>query len=57
MLIGPTDQLLQDMASILFDATLVSKVSAHGNLVNTIVSGGLPRRSTLCGTFFGKSGA
>lgn len=39
VLIGPVDQLLQDLATTPFDDQPVPKVGIHGNLVKTIVSG------------------
>lgn len=39
ILIGPTDPLLQDIAPTPFDPAAVPRVSAHGNLIKTIVSG------------------
>ncbi len=38
VLIGPTDPLLQDLASTPFDQVPVPKVGAHGNLVKTILA-------------------
>ncbi|MBL9214341.1 MAG: adenylate/guanylate cyclase domain-containing protein [Opitutaceae bacterium] len=38
ILIGPTDVLLQDLAPTPFDREPVPKVSAHGNLIKTIVA-------------------
>lgn len=39
ILIGPVDQLLQDLAPTPFDRSPVPKVGVHGNMVKTIVSG------------------
>jgi adenylate cyclase len=39
VLIGPVDPLLQDLATTSLDSTAVPKVSVHGNLLKTIVSG------------------
>jgi adenylate cyclase len=39
VLIGPTDALLQDLAPTGLDRAPVPKVSVHGNLVKTILSG------------------
>ena len=39
VLIGPTDQLLQDFAPTPFDDSPVPKVGLHGNLLKTILSG------------------
>ncbi|MCF7687958.1 MAG: adenylate/guanylate cyclase domain-containing protein [Cephaloticoccus sp.] len=39
VLIGPTDPLLQDLATTPFDSVPVPKVGVHGNLLKTIVSG------------------
>ncbi len=39
VLIGPVDQLLQDLAPTPFDRIPVPKVGVHGNMVKTIVSG------------------
>jgi|UniRef100_UPI004049BCF3 adenylate cyclase len=39
VLIGPTDPLMQDLATTPFDAVPVPKVGVHGNLLKTIVSG------------------
>ena len=39
VLIGPTDSLLQDLASTPMDRSPVPKVGVHGNLVKTIRSG------------------
>ena len=39
VLIGPVDRLLQDVATTSLDDTPVPKVSVHGNLLKTIVSG------------------
>jgi len=44
VLIGPTDQLLQDFAPTPFDDAPVPKVGLHGNLLKTIVSGRFLRR-------------
>ena len=39
VLIGPTDRLLQDLSTTPMDDAPVPKVSVHGNLLKTIVSG------------------
>lgn len=39
VLIGPVDQLLQDLATTPFDDQPVPKVGVHGNLLKTIISG------------------
>ncbi len=39
VLIGPVDQLLQDLAPTPFDRSPVPKVGVHGNMVKTIISG------------------
>jgi adenylate cyclase len=39
VLVGPVDRLLQDLATTPFDPTPVPRVSIHGNIVKTIVSG------------------
>jgi len=39
VLIGPTDSLLHDLAPTPFDADAVPRVAAHGNLLQTILSG------------------
>jgi adenylate cyclase len=39
VLVGPVDRLLQDLAATPFDPTPVPRVSIHGNIVKTIVSG------------------
>ncbi|MBC2592900.1 adenylate/guanylate cyclase domain-containing protein [Ruficoccus amylovorans] len=39
VLIGPTDPLLQDLAPTPFDSNPVPKVSVHGNLYKTLMSG------------------
>ena len=39
VLVGPTDPLLQDLAPTPFDSTPVPKVSVHGNLYKTLISG------------------
>lgn len=39
VLIGPVDPLLQDLATTPFDDVPVPKVSVHGNVVKTILSG------------------
>jgi adenylate cyclase len=44
VLIGPVDPLLQDLATTPMDETPVPKVSVHGNLLKTIVSGKYLRR-------------
>jgi adenylate cyclase len=44
VLIGPTDQLLQDLAPTPFDDAPVPKVGLHGNLLKTILSGRFLRR-------------
>ncbi len=38
ILVGPTDPLLQDLASSPFDSQPVPKVGLHGNLVKTIIA-------------------
>jgi adenylate cyclase len=39
VLIGPTDPLMQDLATTPFDDVPVPKVGVHGNLLKTIISG------------------
>ncbi len=39
VLIGPTDKAMQDLAPTPFDSTAVPKVSVHGNLYKTLMSG------------------
>ncbi|MDP0496286.1 MAG: adenylate/guanylate cyclase domain-containing protein [Verrucomicrobiota bacterium JB024] len=39
VLVGPTDKAMQDLAPTPFDSTPVPKVSVHGNLYKTLMSG------------------
>lgn len=39
ILVGPTDPLMQDLATTPFDEVPVPKVGVHGNLLKTIISG------------------
>ncbi|QYY35135.1 adenylate/guanylate cyclase domain-containing protein [Ruficoccus sp. ZRK36] len=72
VLVGPTDEAMQDLAPTPFDSTPVPKVSVHGNLYKTLVSGlyierlprwadialllGLTALVALPGTYTGKHG-
>lgn len=47
VLIGPVDQLLQDLATTPFDDQPVPKVGIHGNLLKTIISGDYLHRLPL----------
>jgi len=47
VLIGPVDQLLQDLAPTPFDDQPVPKVGVHGNLLKTIISGDYLHRLPL----------
>jgi len=51
VLIGPTDILLQDRAPTPFDDGPVPRVSVHGNLLKTIVSGQFLRRLPEAGAY------
>jgi adenylate cyclase len=51
VLIGPTDKLLHDVAPTPLDDTDVPKVSVHGNLFKTIVSGKYLRRLPEWGAY------
>ncbi|MBI5690974.1 MAG: adenylate/guanylate cyclase domain-containing protein [Verrucomicrobia bacterium] len=51
VLVGPVDPLLQDLAPTSLDEEAVPKVSVHGNLLRTIVSGQLLRRPPTWAVF------
>ena len=55
ILVGPVDQLLQDLAPTPFDGSPVPKVGLHGNLIKTIASGRflrhLPESAAVAVTF------
>jgi len=51
ILVGPTDPLLQDLASTPFDVVPVPKVGVHGNLLKTIVSGQFLRHPSKWGGY------
>ncbi len=55
ILVGPVDQLLQDLAPTPFDGSPVPKVGLHGNLIKTIASGRflrhLPEAAAVAVTF------
>jgi adenylate cyclase len=53
VLIGPTDTLLQDLAPTGMDSSPVPKVSVHGNLVKTILSGKFLQRAPEWFTWVG----
>ncbi len=46
VLIGPVDQLLQDLAPTSFDPSPVPKVGVHGNVLKTLLSGRFIQRPT-----------
>jgi adenylate cyclase len=51
ILIGPVDQLLQDLATTPYDDTPVPKVGVHGNLLKTLVSGQFLHRLPISGLY------
>jgi len=51
ILIGPVDQLLQDLAPTPYDDNPVPKVGVHGNLLKTLVSGQFLHRLPIAGLY------
>ncbi len=51
ILIGPVDELLQDLATTPYDDTPVPKVGVHGNLLKTLVSGQFLHRLPISGLY------